>query len=112
MQYCRNWPTGPLPNKPIKDTKRTITPIKVASTSLDKKVIIWKVDLLLVKNNQHVNEIKIKYQQILNYKHEQTLWRLSWNNNGMMLSVKGEDRKPLIFWNVKGRYTKMDLIGE
>ena len=84
----------------------------IASTSLDKKVIIWKVDLLLVKNNQHVNEIKIKYQQILNYKHEQTLWRLSWNNNGMMLSVKGEDRKPLIFWNVKGRYTKMDLIGE
>ena len=58
------------------------------------------------------DEIKIKYQQILNYKHEQTLWRLSWNNNGMMLSVKGEDRKPLIFWNVKGRYTKMDLIGE
>lgn len=79
----------------------------IASVSLDKSIIIWKLDFEFIPDIKQVDEIKIKYCQILNYKHTHPLWRVSWGPLGSKLSAEGEDGKVLIFYNNNGMYEQM-----
>ena len=41
----------------------------IATCSLDKTLIIWKVILTSNKNNDHFDNISIKYENVFTYKH-------------------------------------------
>ncbi len=42
----------------------------IATSSLDKKIIIWKVDLRYDRNNDHFENISIKYEKIFCHAHD------------------------------------------
>lgn len=82
----------------------------IASTSLDMKLIIWKIDLGFEKKAQHFDDIKITYSILYEYKHNKPLWRLSWNISGSLVSVIDEDGKVLVFKKIsKESFEKFDI---
>jgi WD40 repeat protein len=42
----------------------------IATSSLDKSIIIWKVDLKYDFNNDHYDNISVKYENIFTHKHD------------------------------------------
>ncbi len=42
----------------------------IATSSLDKNIIIWKVDLKYDYNNDHFDNISVKYEKIFKHKHD------------------------------------------
>lgn len=42
----------------------------IATSSLDKSVIIWKVELKYEYNNDHYDNISVKYEKIFTHKHD------------------------------------------
>lgn len=42
----------------------------IATSSLDKQLIIWKVNIRFEQNNDHFENISIKYEKIFSHTHD------------------------------------------
>jgi WD40 repeat protein len=69
----------------------------IASTSLDMKLVVWEVNLIIEKKMRYFDETKIKYIPVFIYHHNKPLWRCSFNKNGQFLSCIDDNGKVILF---------------
>jgi nucleoporin SEH1 len=82
----------------------------IASCSMDKRIIFWKVDLKYEMNNEHFDNIGIKYCKLYEYEHNSEIWRISWNLSGTLLSAIDNVGKVSVFKKVEDKkFEKLEL---
>jgi nucleoporin SEH1 len=59
----------------------------IATCSLDKKVIIWKLDLKYDTHHDKFENINVKKEMLKCFQFDCEVWRLSWNISGTLLSA-------------------------